>query len=151
MAINRIRAGAIVIAGSGMCEGGRIRHHFKHNIWREHTQVLLVGFQAAGTLGRRLVDGVRRIRLWGETIEVRARIHTIGGLSAHAGQQELYDWYAGFAGRPPVSLVHGEQDAMAALAARLQGELGAPVFQPRHGASLDLAQPWQKWKLAEQK
>src|SRR5690606_31854747 len=60
-------------------------------------------------------------------------------------------WYAGFAGRPPVSLVHGEQDAMAALAARLQGELGTQVFQPRHGASLDLAQPWQKWKLAEQK
>lgn len=149
IAINRIRAGAIVIAGSGMCEGGRIRHHFKHNLWREHTQVLLVGFQAAGTLGRRLVDGVRRIRLWGETIEVKARIHTIGGLSAHAGQQELYDWYAGFAGRPPASLVHGEPGAMTALAARLQGELGAPVFQPRYGASLDLSQPLNKWRLAE--
>ncbi|NLO80122.1 MAG: MBL fold metallo-hydrolase [Xanthomonadaceae bacterium] len=147
MALNRIRAGAIIIAGSGMCEGGRIRHHFKHNIWREETQVLIVGFQAEGTLGRRLVDGARRIRLWGETMKVRAKIHTIGGLSAHAGQQGLFDWYANFDGRPPVCLVHGEPTAMETLARRLQDELTAEVLQPRLGAVLDLSQPLRKLTL----
>src|SRR5690606_7078495 len=147
MALNRIRAGAIIIAGSGMCEGGRIRHHFKHNIWREETQVLIVGFQAEGTLGRRLVDGARRIRLWGETMKVRAKIHTIGGLSAHAGQQGLFDWYANFDGRPPVCLVHGEPTAMETLARRLQDELTAEVLQPRLGAVIDLSQPLRKLTL----
>lgn len=130
MAINRIRSGAIVIAGSGMCTGGRIKHHFKHNLWRNDCHVLIVGFQARGTLGRALVDGAKRVRLWGETIRVGAHIHTIGGLSAHAGQSGLLDWYGGFEHRPPVALVHGEEDAIATLG-KLLRERGTRVTEPR--------------------
>ena len=135
MAINRIRSGAIVIAGSGMCTGGRIKHHLKHNLWREDCHVIIVGFQARGTLGRALVDGAKRVRLWGETIRVGARIHTIGGLSAHADRSGLLDWYAHFVPRPPVALVHGEDSGMTALAAALQAR-GVDVSRPRAGEIL---------------
>lgn len=138
MAINQIRAGAIVIAGSGMCTGGRIKHHFKHNLWRSDCHVIMVGFQAEGTLGRSLVDGARHVRLWGETIRVGAKIHTIGGLSAHADQSGLLDWYAHFAHRPPVALVHGEEDAIATLGEALR-ERGVAVTQPRHGEAITIA------------
>lgn len=138
MAINRIHSGAIVIAGSGMCTGGRIRHHFKHNIWRNDCHVLLVGFQARGTLGRALVDGAKEISLWGERMRVAAQIHTIGGLSAHAGQQGLMDWYRAVPNRPPVALVHGEPEAMETLAGRLRDELQAPCIMPQQGQRLDL-------------
>jgi metallo-beta-lactamase family protein len=129
MQINQIRSGAIIIAGSGMCTGGRIRHHFKHNIWREHTHVLIVGFQARGTLGRSLVDGAKRIRLWAETVQVKATVHTIGGLSAHADQDGLVDWYRRFENRPRVVLVHGELEAMETLAQRLHRDCRAEVGQ----------------------
>ena len=139
MAINRIQSGAIILAGSGMCDGGRIRHHLKHNVWREHCHVVFVGFQARGTLGRALVDGARQIRLWGENIHVAAQIHTIGGLSAHADQEGLLEWYRGFGPvAPAVALVHGEPPAMEGLAARLQA-LRAPVILPTPGMRLDLA------------
>jgi metallo-beta-lactamase family protein len=128
MRINDIVSGAIVIAGSGMCTGGRIVHHLKHNIAREGSHVMIVGFQARGTPGRALVDGVRRIRLWGEEFDVRAKVHTIGGLSAHADQQGLIDWYQPINGRPPVVLVHGEAEAMDVLAQRLAAELQARVI-----------------------
>lgn len=130
MAINRIRSGAIVIAGAGMCTGGRIKHHLKHNLWRGDCHVIIVGFQARGTLGRSLVDGAKHVRLWGETIRVGAKIHTIGGLSAHADQRGLLDWYGNFAQRPPVALVHGEEGAIAALGDALK-ERGVHVTQPR--------------------
>lgn len=138
MALNRIRSGAIIIAGSGMCDGGRIRHHFKHNIWRSGAQVLMVGFQAQGTLGRRLVDGATHIKLWGETMRVAAKVHTVGGLSAHAGQSGLLRWYSAVAGRPPVVLVHGEQAAQEALAEKLRAT-GAQTTIPAKGDRLDLA------------
>jgi metallo-beta-lactamase family protein len=139
MAINRIQSGALIIAGSGMCDGGRIRHHLKYNIWREHCHVVFVGFQALGTLGRQLVDGAARIRLWGETMRVAAHIHTIGGLSAHADQQGLLGWYRHFRGPPPVALVHGEPGAMDILAARLRGDFGVHVLTPAPGEHIDLA------------
>ncbi len=138
MALNRIHQGAIILAGSGMCEGGRIKHHLKNNIWRNGCHVLIVGYQAQGTLGRRLVDGADRIRLWGEAIKVSARIHTVGGLSAHADQDGLVAWYAGFDQRPPLFLVHGENKAQQALAERLRGELQADVGIARRGEVLDL-------------
>ena len=125
MRINDIVSGAIIIAGSGMCTGGRIVHHLKHNIAREGAHVMIVGFQARGTPGRALVDGAERIRLWGEEFDVRAKIHTVGGLSAHADQQGLIDWYRQIKRRPPVMLVHGEPDAMEALAQRLGDDLQA--------------------------
>lgn len=129
MKINEIQSGAIIIAGSGMCTGGRIKHHFKHNIWRKEAHVMIVGFQARGTLGRALVDGARHIRLWGETIQVKAQVHTIGGLSAHADQQGLIDWYNHFEKRPRVVLVHGEPDTMNTLAHRLKSEYRVDVVQ----------------------
>lgn len=139
MAINKIRRGAIIIAGSGMCTGGRIRHHLKHNIWRRECQLVITGFQARGTTGRALVDGTRYIRLWGEEIRVAASVHTIGGLSAHADQKELKSWYANFDDRPPVSLVHGEERAISSLADCLRREFSAPVHTARPGELLELA------------
>jgi metallo-beta-lactamase family protein len=138
MALNRVHSGAIIIAGSGMCSGGRIKQHLKHNIWRRECHVIITGFQARGTLGRSLVDGARNIRLWGETVRVSATIHTVGGLSAHADQQGLKDWYAHFTARPPVVLVHGETSSLESLANILKNELDAPVTIARRGQLLDL-------------
>ena len=136
MAINRFQSGAIIIAGSGMCTGGRIRHHFKQRIWDANNTVLFVGFQAAGTLGRLLVDGMRRVRIFREDYEVKAQIETLGGLSAHAGQQGLVNWISAFKTSPRVVLVHGEAKAQDALAARLRQELGREVEIPSRGDTL---------------
>ena len=138
MQLNRVHSGAIIIAGSGMCNGGRIRHHLKHNIWRDNCHVVFVGFQARGTLGRALVDGAKHIRLWGETIKVEAKIHTIGGLSAHADQAGLLDWYGKFRARPPVMLVHGEPQASEGLLAVLGRTANAPVRIAGPGRRVDL-------------
>ncbi len=129
--INNIRGGAIIIAGSGMCNGGRVRHHLRQNLGRKQAHVMFVGYQAKGTLGRRLVDGAESVRMWGEEIRVNALRHTVGGLSAHAGQSGLVDWYGQIAGRPPVVLVHGEDDAREALATALDRKLGATVSLAR--------------------
>jgi len=141
MQLNKIRSGAIIIAGSGMCTGGRIKHHLKHNVWRHHCHVVIVGYQAEGTLGRALVDGARHIRLWGETLRVNAKVHTIGGLSAHADQSGLVDWYAHFTGRPPLVLVHGEPQAMDILAERIQTEVGTSAHKAEPGERIDLLNP----------
>ena len=127
MTINEIEAGAIIIAGSGMCTGGRILHHLKNNIWRPQCHLVIVGYQAIGTLGRRLVDGADEIKLWGDAYRVRAQRHTIGGLSAHADQTDLVDWYSSFAGQPPVYLVHGEERGQRPLLEKLRTNLGAPA------------------------
>ena len=138
MRINDIRGGAIVIAGSGMCNGGRIMQHLKHNLWRPECHVVLVGFQARGTLGRRLVDGAEHVRLWHETIKVAAQIHTVGGLSAHADRSGLLGWYGAFKNAPPVCLVHGEPTAQQALADGLKAKFAAEVRVPARGESLAL-------------
>jgi metallo-beta-lactamase family protein len=141
MALNRVHSGAIIIAGSGMCSGGRIKQHLKHNIWRRECHVIITGFQARGTLGRSLVDGAKYIRLWGETVRVAATIHTVGGLSAHADQHGLKNWYANFEGRPRVVLVHGETSALESLSNTLKNELDAPVTIAKYGQVLDLIEP----------
>jgi metallo-beta-lactamase family protein len=138
MAINEIESGAIVIAGSGMCSGGRILHHLRRNVWRPQCHLVIVGYQAFGTLGRRLVDGAETVKLWGEDYRVRIRIHTIGGLSAHADQQDLMDWYENFEGCPPVYLVHGEGRAQRPLAKRLRKEFDAPVIIAERGQEIDI-------------
>ena len=138
MAINRIQRGALIIAASGMCTGGRIRHHLKHNLWRSDCQIIFTGFQARGTPGRAIVDGAKHIHLWGEKVRVAARVHTIGGLSAHADQDALKSWYSNFAGHPPVSLVHGEERSMKGLSTCLQTELSAPVHIAHRGEVLEL-------------
>jgi len=138
MGINRIRSGAIVIAGSGMCNGGRIVHHLKHNLDREETQVLITGYQAQGSLGRRLVDGAEIVRIHGQDITVRAAIHTVGGLSAHGDQDDLARWYECMEDRPPVYLVHGEAEAQQAFRDYLGKRCGAEVHLPGPGDTLDL-------------
>jgi metallo-beta-lactamase family protein len=127
MAINEISSGAIVIAGSGMCSGGRILHHLKNNIWRPECHLLIVGYQAFGTLGRRIVDGAETVKLWGDEYRVRNQVHTIGGLSAHGDQADLISWYRSFENKPPLFLVHGERDAQKVLAEKMRRELAAPV------------------------
>ncbi|GAB3017772.1 MBL fold metallo-hydrolase RNA specificity domain-containing protein [Bowmanella dokdonensis] len=136
MAINRIARGAIVIAGSGMCNGGRIRHHFKQRIWNRNNTLIFVGFQARGTLGRILIDGAKNIKLFGEPYVVKARIETLGGFSAHAGQSGLVNWIGHFKPRPKVVLVHGEPRAQQALAERLWKEQQLRVTIPTNGDSL---------------
>ncbi|BFT31382.1 MBL fold metallo-hydrolase [Alteromonas sp. D210916BOD_24] len=120
IALNKVVSGAIIIAGSGMCNGGRIRHHLKQNLWRKQSHVVFVGFQAIGTPGRTLVDGAKHIKMAGENIAVRAQIHTLGGFSAHASQDQLIDWLAHFEGNPKIYLVHGEDGAKDKLREAIQ-------------------------------
>jgi metallo-beta-lactamase family protein len=134
MAVNRRSSGQIIIAGSGMCNGGRIRHHLRHNLWRPNCDIIFAGYQAQGTLVRQLVDGADHVNLFGERIRVRARMHTIGGLSAHADQGQLLAWYGHFHSHPPVALVHGEDEARGAL---------AELLRQRFRASVTLARPGQ--------
>ena len=134
MALNRITDGAIVIAGSGMCTGGRILHHLKHNLWRSKTQVVITGYQARGSLGRMLVDGAQQVKIFGDEIAVKAKIHTLGGLSAHAGQDQLIDWAKHFnRPRPRLFLVHGEIEAMRALQNRFVNEFHWNAHMPAIG------------------
>ena len=134
-AINALRAGAIIIAGSGMANGGRVRHHLANNLGNPRAHVLFVGYQAAGTLGRLLVNGLKQVKLFGADISVRAQIHTVGGLSAHADQQGLLAWFGAVINHPPVSLVHGEDHAREALAMQLHDRFGTSVTLPQTGTS----------------
>lgn len=126
-ALNNERSGLVIISASGMCEAGRIKHHLRYNIDRSECSIVICGFQAAGTLGRRLVDGARAVTLFGERIPVRAAIHTIGGLSAHADQLALLGWLSNFV-QPPrhTFVVHGEAQAASALADAVDERLGWP-------------------------
>lgn len=133
-AINAIRSGAVIIAGSGMCEGGRIRHHLRHNLANPAAHIVFVGYQAQGTLGRRIVQGAKHVRLFGDDIPVRAKVHTVGGLSAHADRDGLSDWYGAIAGHPPLCLVHGEDPGRATLAQALKQKWGCAVTLPMPGA-----------------
>ncbi len=138
MRFNNREGGAVIIAGSGMCNGGRIIHHLRHHIWRRTTHVVIPGFQAQGTLGRMLVEGAPKVWIHGEPIVVRARVHTIGGLSAHADQGGLLDWCGHFKRMPPTWLVHGEDGARLALADALRGRFDAEVGLARPGFSVDV-------------
>jgi metallo-beta-lactamase family protein len=128
----------IIIAGSGMCEGGRIVHHLRHSVWRRNVSVILTGYQAQGTLGRRLADRAREVFIFGDRVPVRAGIHTIGGFSAHAGQTQLIEWMMNVASdpRPKVALTHGEDPQRAALAAKLRARYGIEALRPAIGESL---------------
>jgi len=120
MAINRISSGAVIIAGAGMCTGGRIRHHLKHNLGRKKNSIVFVGYAARGTLGRRIIDGAKQVQIFGEDIKVRASIYTIGGFSAHADKNELLAWWKAI-GRPETTiLVHGDEKAMKTFGSRLK-------------------------------
>lgn len=138
-AIAKLTGFHIVIAASGMCDAGRIKHHLRHNISRAECAIVIIGFQAAGTLGRRLVDGDKRVRIFGEELPVRASVHTIGGLSAHADRNAVLGWLRGFQAAPARTfVVHGEAATACGFADRIADELGWSVEAPAAGSRVDL-------------
>jgi len=133
IALNRITGGAVILAGSGMCTGGRVRHHLKQNLWRRESAIVFVGFAGRGTLARQIIDGAREVKIFGEPTPVRASIHTVNGFSAHAGQADLLAWH-GKLGRPSRTfLVHGEEETMTTFARLLRDtEVEMPKLGQRY-------------------
>lgn len=138
MAINEVKSGAIIVAGSGMCNGGRIIHHFKHNLWRTDCHIIFTGFQARGTNGRAIVDGAKTVRVFREDIMVGAQVHTLGGFSAHAGQSQLIEWASHFESRPELHLIHGELDKMLILQSEFKKRLNWDANIPELGDRIAL-------------
>ena len=141
MAINELRGPAVVISASGMADAGRIKHHLRHNLWREGASIVFVGFQAQGTTGRKIVDGAKVIRIFNEDIAVKAKVYTINGFSAHAGRSQILEWVSAF--RSPgmqVFLVHGEYSAQESLAAELR---------ERFGFSVEIPDYLEEWTLGD--
>ena len=126
IAINRINGGAVIMAGAGMCTGGRIRHHLQNSLGKENCSVVFVGYAANGTLARRIIDGAKEVHIYGREVPVRARIHTINGFSAHADQAELLQWHEGIGGVRTTFLVHGEEACMSRFASLLKGRVVMP-------------------------
>jgi metallo-beta-lactamase family protein len=156
--LNDRRGAMVVLAGSGMCNGGRIVHHLRHNLYKRDVRVIIAGYQARGTLGRRLVEGEQMVRIFGEEVPVRARVHTLGGFSAHAGQNDLVRWAGTYfgAGRgasghgaagaelvaaPILALTHGEDGPRRALASRLGVEFGLQALLPVYQSVVRLEGP----------
>jgi metallo-beta-lactamase family protein len=131
MEINEQPGPAIVIAGSGMCTAGRIKHHLKHNLWREGASMVIIGFQAKGTTGRKIVDGAKRVKIFRENVAVRAKVFTIGGFSAHADQKDLLEWVAHFESNPSIFLVHGEPTASETLGQKIREQFDLKVHVPK--------------------
>ncbi|MCB1852378.1 MAG: MBL fold metallo-hydrolase [Gammaproteobacteria bacterium] len=138
MAINNIKSGAIIISASGMLTGGRILHHLKHNISRSGAHIMIVGYQANGTLGRRLVDGETEVTIHGDEYRVKAKIHTVGGLSAHADREDLMRWVGNFKTKPRVHLVHGEPEAKQCFEDLLKSRLDLQTTIPTPGEVFEL-------------
>jgi metallo-beta-lactamase family protein len=130
-ALNDSEEACVIISAAGMCEAGRVVHHLKHTLWRHNAQVILPGYMAPGTLGRALVDGAPRVTIFNEPIVVNATVHHLSGFSAHAGQAELLDWLADVApARPRVALIHGDDEARAALRERIRERYGIAAECP---------------------
>lgn len=136
-ALNKQKS-AIILAGSGMCSGGRIMHHLKHSLYKPDTHVIFVGYQAFGTLGRKLVDGLKKVRIMGEDIVVRAKTHTLGGFSAHADKNDLLKWASGFPKKTHFLVVHGEPKSSESLSSALN-DLGYTAWVPAIGEEIDLS------------
>ncbi|MHC4991988.1 MAG: MBL fold metallo-hydrolase [Planctomycetota bacterium] len=138
-ALNSEHDPCVIIAGAGMCDGGRIVHHLKHNLWRRHVTFLAVGYMAKGSRGREIVDGARSIEIFGDRIAVRANVRTLGGFSAHAGQDELLHWLEPLvADAPLISLIHGEDPQRRALAGAIKTRFGLEADLPGRGAIIEL-------------
>jgi metallo-beta-lactamase family protein len=130
--INFLKSHSIIIAGSGMCTGGRIKHHLKHNIWRKESTIIFVGYQASGTLGRDIVEKKRKVRIFGEPYRVRAKVSTIGGFSSHADKDILIEWLSHNKNLSHVFLVHGEDDGLTALKKEIRSRKKAKhIYIPR--------------------
>ncbi|HRY36188.1 MAG TPA: MBL fold metallo-hydrolase RNA specificity domain-containing protein [Smithellaceae bacterium] len=137
--INETQEPAIVISASGMCNAGRIKHHLRHNLWRPGASVVFVGFQAEGTPGRKIVDGAKNIRIFNEDIAVAAKVFTINGFSAHAGQNQLLEWLKDFQTKDmQVFLVHGELSAQEHLASLIRDQFGLTVTIPEYLEEIQL-------------
>jgi len=138
-ALNDVKGPCMIMAGAGMCTGGRILHHFRHNLARPETKVLFVGYQGHGSLGRMIVDGKKAVTIFGEKIPVRASVHTFGGLSGHAGQSDLLRWLDSFAAsQPRVFLTHGEERGRQPLGKIIQERYKLQVNYPRLGETIEI-------------
>ncbi|MCL2002989.1 MAG: MBL fold metallo-hydrolase [Oscillospiraceae bacterium] len=139
-AINDVKRPLVIISASGMCDAGRIRHHLKHNLWRKESTIAFTGYQAHGTVGRALLEGAGELRLFGETVYVKAEIVRLSGISGHAGRNQLLEWVKAFSPTPKrVFIVHGETAVCDAFAAHLQAEYGIPTAVPEYSGVWDLA------------
>jgi len=140
IALHRIKSGAVIISASGMCDAGRIKYHLQHNLGRPECTILITGFQAAGTLGRRIVDGAKEVRIFDTKVPVRADVYTLGGLSAHADQAALLGWLGHFKQAPRRTfIVHGEQLTAELFADMLRQRLGwHNVSVPQRHASIPI-------------
>ena len=138
-ALNAVKGPCLIMAGSGMCNGGRIMHHLRHNLPLPSTEVLIVGFQSQRSLGRRLVDGEKSVQIFGEEIPVRASIHTMGGFSAHAGQSDLLDWFSNLASaRPRTIVTHGEDAARKVFSEEIRSRFGLQTECPGIGDVIEI-------------
>lgn len=137
-AINCDTKPKVIISASGMCEAGRIKHHLKHNLWKPENTILFVGYQATNTLGRALVDGAKSVKLFGETVTVRAEVKQLPGVSGHADVNGLMAWAKAVGGVKRFFVNHGDESSSESLAQRLREELGAVVYAPYSGAEFDM-------------
>ena len=138
-ALNEIEEPSIIISSSGMCDVGRIKHHLKHNLWNSKNTILFVGYQAAGTLGRRIVEGAKKVKIFGEEIAVNARIEYIEGYSGHADQEWLMNFIYSFISKPKqIILVHGERESQEVLRDKILEETNIPVTIPKYGEIYDV-------------
>lgn len=137
--LNEVLGPCVILAGSGMCTGGRILHHFRANLSRETTEVLIVGYQGRGSLGRRLVEGATSVPIYGERVAVRAAVHTLNGFSAHAGRSDLMTWFSSLApSKPKVVITHGENRAREALSAAIQQQFQLSAHLPAQGEVIEV-------------
>ena len=137
--INEIKSQAVIIAGSGMCQGGRVVYHLIHNLHREECSVIFAGFQARGTLGRKIVDREKEVHILGRTVPVRAKIYTIGGFSAHADQKELLDWLSTIQTNPELFLVHGEPEIIESFRETIEKQINFKCYIPERLSVYELA------------
>lgn len=143
--LNEKNESSIIISASGMCEVGRIKHHLKHNLWNPNSTILFVGYQAPGTLGRKIVDGAKKVKIFGEEIAVNARIEYIEGYSGHADQEWLLNFVYSFLRKPKtIFLVHGEPEGQVILKQKLQGTTQIPVIIPEYGEEYELNEEVQR-------
>ncbi|MDK2984903.1 MAG: metallo-beta-lactamase family protein [Clostridia bacterium] len=150
MALNKVKGGKIIISASGMCDAGRIKHHLKHNVWRKECSVLFVGYQAPGTLGRRILEGAEKVRIHGEEIKVEADIFAVKGFSAHADLPGIINWVKGFKEKPDkIFYTHGEPEAAKNLAKRIKEELAIDGEVPNWLDEVDLHEPVVKVEVAQ--
>jgi metallo-beta-lactamase family protein len=138
MKINDVDSRCIIIAGAGMCNGGRILHHFKHRLWNKNNALVFVGYQVQGTLGRKIVDGAKKIKVYGEDIIIKAKVHTINGFSAHADQNGLIDWMSKFTKLDKIFLIHGERDKQEIFQKEIERRLHKKAHIVKHGEKIGI-------------